>query len=268
MSRFRDTYGPWALVAGASEGLGACFARAAAARGLHPILVARREDPLDAIADELRHDHGVEPLIVPLDLAREDAWPTLRDAIGARAVGLLIYNAATIPRGRFLDHDREELCRALYVNCRGPLVLTRELGARMAARGRGGIVLVTSLAGLQGTPLFAAYGATKAFEQTLAEALWDELGRDGVDVLACCAGATRTPGFVESDPRGRVPVMEPADVVAEALAALGRGPTVVAGRSNRVAGLALSRVLPRRLAVRIMGRSTRTLYGDDGRGGR
>lgn len=130
----------------------------------------------------------------------------------------------------------------------------------MAARGRGGILLVASLAGGQGTPIVATYAASKAFEIILAEGLWDELGPAGVDVLACRAGPTRTPTFEASRPRKKVPTMEPEAVVEEALAALGRKPVVVAGRLNRAVNFVMQRLLSRPGAIRFMGRHTRQMY--------
>jgi short-subunit dehydrogenase len=148
----------------------------------------------------------------------------------------------------------------LDVNCRGPLVLAHRLGGAMARRGRGGLLLMASLAGGQGNPWLASYAASKAFEIVLAEGLWAEWRERGVDVLACRAGATRTPAFQATRPRAEVPTMAPAAVVEEALAALGRGPTAVAGRLNRLAAFLFTRLLPRRAAIRIMERATRRLY--------
>ncbi len=261
MSAFRDRYGPWALVAGASAGLGAAFARALAARGLHLLLAARRQGALDALAAELRAAHGVEVRTAALDLARPDLADAADRLAGGAEVGLLVYNAAASAIGPFLEQPVEAQLRVLDVNCRGPLVLAHRLGGAMARRGRGGIVLMASLAGGQGNPLLASYAASKAFDIVLAEGLWAELRGRGVDVLACRAGATRTPGYEASRPRARVPLMEPAKVVEAALAALGRGPTVVAGGLNKVAAFAFGRLLPRRAAIRIMGSATRRLYG-------
>jgi short-subunit dehydrogenase len=175
-------------------------------------------------------------------------------------VGLLVYNAAHAPLGPFLDGELSDLLRALDVNCRGPLMLAHRLGGRMAERGRGGIVLMSSLAGSQGTALVATYAATKAFDLVLAEGLWEELRARGVDVIACRAGATRTPGMEASRPRRGQPMMEPAPVVAATLGALGRRPSLVPGLVNRAAAFFLGRVLGRRAAVRVMGRATRRLY--------
>ncbi|HYR96395.1 MAG TPA: SDR family NAD(P)-dependent oxidoreductase [Candidatus Binatus sp.] len=258
---FRARYGPWALVAGASEGLGAAFAEELAARGVHLLLIARRPGPLEALAGRLRDRVGIEVRTASLDLG----GPGLDDAVRALTrgltVGLVVYNAADSFVGEFLDRPLGEHLRTVDVNCRGPVVLAHVLGKEMAARGRGGIVLVSSMAGFQGSALVATYAATKGFDTVLAEGLWDELRGRGVDVLACCAGATRTPGYEASQPRGGVRPMAPAAVAADALAALGRGPTTIPGMTNRVARLVMRHLMPRRVAVRIMGTTTRRMYG-------
>ena len=120
---------------------------------------------------------------------------------------------------------------------------------------------MASLAGSQGVPLVASYAASKAFDIVLAEGLWAELRGRGVDVLACRAGPTRTPAYLATRPRAEVPTMEADEVAAAALAGLGRGPTVVAGALNRAVAFALTRLLPRRAAIGVMGRGTRRLYG-------
>ena len=200
MSDFRSKYGPWALVAGASEGIGAAFADELAARGLPLILLARRVEPLDALAAQLRAAHGVEVRTASVDLGAPSLLDDVRRVCAGLEVGLLVYNAAVSLIGPFLEQSLDDKLRALDVNCRGPLILSDELGRAMVRRGRGGIVLMSSLAGTQGTPYVATYAATKAFNLVLAEGLWDELREHGVDVLACRAGATRTPAFERSKP--------------------------------------------------------------------
>ena len=261
MSVFRDRYGPWALVAGASAGLGEAFARRLAGRGLHLVLLARRGDALEALGAELRRAHGVEVRAAPMDLARPDLAAAVERATAGVEVGLLVYNAAASAIGPFVERPLDDHLRVIDVNCRGPLTLAHLLGGPMARRGRGGIVLMTSLAASQGNPLLASYAASKAFNLVLAEGLWAELREQGVDVLACRAGATRTPGYEASRPRRSVPLMEPDDVARRALAALGRGPSAVAGTLNRVAAFAFGRLLPKRASIGIMGRATRRLYG-------
>jgi short-subunit dehydrogenase len=260
---FKRRYGPWALIAGASEGLGAEFARQLAARGLNLVLVARRAELLAALGDELRAGCGVEVRALALDLGAADLAARLETAVAGLEIGLLVYNAAYSVIRPYLETSLDDKLRHVDVNVRGPLILTSLLAPAMAARGRGGIVLMSSASGLRGNELLVTYGATKAFTTALAEGLWQELQGRGVDVLATIAGSTRTPNFVASRPQlGRFlpPVQEPAQVAARTLAALGAGPVVSASWSLRLAEFLMVRLLPRRLGVRLLSNSTRSVY--------
>jgi hypothetical protein len=258
---FRTRYGPWALVAGAAAGLGAEYARQLAAKGLDLVLVDRDGAALATTAGEVEA-MGVRVRPVVLDLARADLVEALAPALGDVEVGLLVYNAAIGSVGRFLEFAPAHMQAMLDVNCRGPLVLVRALAPAMVARGRGGIVLMSSLSGNVGSEQLAIYAASKAFALVLGDALWAELRPHGVDVLAVQPGSTRTPGWQASqhpEQRGPGPhVMEPAPVVAEALAALGDGPNVVPGEQNRQAAEAVA-ALPRRQAVELVSQITRDL---------
>jgi short-subunit dehydrogenase len=195
MDRFRVRYGPWALVAGASEGIGAAFADQVAAHGVNLVLIARRAPLLARLQESLRDRHGVEVRTVAVDLVGRDALEAaLRETEGLE-VGMLVYNAAYSRIGPFLDDPLDEHLRELDLNCRGPLMFAHSFGGPMVARERGGIVLMSSLAGGQGSPGISNYAATKAYNTVLAEGLWGELRGRGVDVLACCAGATLTPKY-------------------------------------------------------------------------
>jgi hypothetical protein len=260
MKDFRARYGPWALVTGASEGIGESFARALATRGLDLLLVARRPEPLEALAVGLRAAHGIRVRTATADVARADLLAAMDALAGEDEVGLVVHNAAFSALGPFLDRPLDDLMKVIDVNCRAPLLLAHHFGRKMAARGHGGIVLMSSLAGGQGTPIVASYAASKAFEIVLAEGLWDELRPAGVDVLACRAGPTRTPSYEASRPRKKVPMMEPGPVAEEALAALGRKPVVVAGKLNRAVNFVMQRLLSRPAAIRFMGSSTRRMY--------
>jgi hypothetical protein len=258
----RSAYGPWALIAGASSGLGAEFAAQLAAVGLNVILVARRAEPLEELAATLRSTHGVEVRTASIDLAAPDLQERARACAEGLEIGLLVYNAAYSCIGPFLGQSLDDKLRILDVNCRGPLVLAHEFGNAMAARRRGGIILMSSMAGIQGAPMIATYGATKAFDRVLAEGLWEELGAHGVDVIACCAGATRTPTYEASKPVGQPPlIMESGPVVTETLAALGKTPSFIPGMANRAAGFLMERFFPRFAAIRTMGKATRKMYG-------
>ena len=261
-SGFLSRYGPWALVAGASEGLGAEFARQLADRGLNLLLIARRRAPLEKIAEELHRAHGVQVRTGALDLASADLLSSIQDLTDDIEVGMVVYNGAESIIGPFLEQELSDMLRTIDVNCRGPLILAHELGRHMQARKRGGIIIVSSLAGSQGAPLLSTYAASKAFGLVLGEGLWGELRAGGVDVLAVSVGTTRTPRYQASRPRkDPVSVMEVGPVVSQAFAALGQGPSAVPGRINQIASFVMRRLLPRRYAVRLMGSQTRSLYG-------
>jgi short-subunit dehydrogenase len=250
-------HGPWALVAGASEGLGAAFATALARAGLNVVLIARRAAPLEALAAELAA-MGVEARAVAMDLAAPDLVARLEEATAGLDLGLIVYNAAFAPIGPFLERPLDDLLAVVDVNVRGPVVALRTLAPRLVARGRGGVVLMSSLAGQQGGARLATYAASKAFNTVLGEGLWHELRSAGVDVVAVSAGAVRTPGF-EGASRGEpAGTLDAADVAEAALAGLGRGPRVVPGAVNRIAAFALS-LLPRRAAVALLAAQTKDL---------
>lgn len=256
MTAFRDRYGRWALVAGASEGLGASFAESLAERGMDLVLIARRESLLDDVADGLRDRYGVEVRPLAMDLADPELGDALAAATADLDLGVLVYNAAFVPVGRFVDADADALERAVDVNVRAPVVMLRTLLPDLLRRGRGAVILMSSLAGLQGTPRVAAYAATKAFNTVLGEGLWQELREQGIDVVACCAGAIPTPGYERSG-KGRVPGMLHPDAVARrTLDALGKGPRFVPGLVNRLVAVLLTRVLPRKAAIRLMAGNT------------
>jgi uncharacterized protein len=265
--RFTKRYGPVALIAGASEGIGAAFARESAAAGLQLVLVGRRAAPLLELAAALRGEFGVDTRTVACDLADDGAAAMIASACRGLEVGLVVYNAAASSVGGFLDTPVDAHVRAVHVNARGPLMLVHAFGKAMVERGRGGIILMSSLTAFQGTPLVAAYGATKAFNLVLAEGLWSELAGSGVDVLACCAGATMTPGYSRVTPKGARSKFaprpqDPSDVAREAFDALGHRPFVVTGRGNRVVSLVMRRLFSRRLAIGTIARAMKRQYGD------
>jgi len=247
------------VVAGASEGLGAAFASQLAAAGLDLLVIARREEPLRALAADLAKTHGVQVECAPIDLGSADLPARIADVLGDREVGIVICNAAFAPRGALATQTLESSLAAVDVNCKSTLVLIHAVLPAMVARRRGAIVVMSSLTAFQGSPYVSVYGATKAFGLALAEGLWAELAPLGVDVLACCAGATRTPGYLRAVPNGASGELEPAAVAADALKKLGRAPFTVPGLFNRVASFFMRKVLPRRTAVSIMAAQTAKL---------
>ncbi|MGB8222589.1 MAG: SDR family NAD(P)-dependent oxidoreductase [Polyangiales bacterium] len=264
MTEFVRRYGPWAVVAGASEGIGASFSQKLAARGMNLVLVARRAAPLEDLAADLRQAHGVEVRVEPMDLGSPDLVAAMNAATEALDVGLVIYNAAYSPIGTFLDGNVEDHLKAVDVNVRGPLMMSHYFGRRLVQRGNGGIILMSSMSGFQGTAMVANYAATKAYDMILAEGLWYELRRHGVDVLACVAGATLTPNYESSTDRipsgGLAKPMRPEDVTEQALRDLGHRPEGVSGRRNRLASELLRRLLPRTAAIAMVSKETERMY--------
>lgn len=259
---FARRYGPWALVTGASSGLGEEFARQIAARGLDLVLVARRRERLASLAREIEREHGVSTLVAPIDLAREDVLDALRPSIDGLEIGLLVSNAGFNHSGSFTEIPLPRLVEMLHVNCRASLALTHELAGAMADRGRGGIVLMSSVSGFIPTPRWTTYAATKAFNLFLAEALGHELRDRGVDVLAICPGGTRTEFQEVAGLRGAFGEMEVGPVVSLALRKLGRSRVAVPGAVNRL-NQALTRVLPRGLLVAATARVVRSLEAEE-----
>jgi uncharacterized protein len=256
---FADRYGSWALIAGASEGIGAAFARALYARGLNVVLIGRRAPVLAEFAATFDDPARVET--VAADLATAEGLAAVFEATRDKETGLVVANAALSPIGSFLTAEEAELTRALDLNARTPMLLARHYLPAMAARRQGGFIVMSSLAGQQGSPGLAAYAGTKAFGAVLAESLWAELRPSNVDVLVCVAGAVATPGLAENSAKKAPGTVSPETVVAAALKALGKRPRTVPGGLMRFSSVLMSRVLPRRTAITIMGSASKDVLG-------
>jgi short-subunit dehydrogenase len=248
---FAERYGPWALVAGASEGVGASAARSLGQRGVNVVLVSRRQAALDEVAETVRSSTRT----VQLDLSEPDAAGELIRATADLEIGLMIYNAGADPNmARFLDKPLEVWQAMLTRNCTTVMASAHHFGGLMAERGHGGVVLVTSGAAWAGGSRLAVYGASKAFDLILAESLWAELEPSGVHVLAMVLGQTDTPalrallGGREVDG-----LADPDDVVRDMLDNLAHGPTWPAEPSPLGS-------LPRRLAVELMTQGSAALF--------
>src|SRR3989449_1248592 len=186
------SYGEWALVTGASAGIGTAFARELAAQSVNLVLVARRADRLEALAAELREKHGVKTRVVPDDLERDGAAERLLEWVRDLEIGILVNNAGFSMVGRFERVPREKILGMIRVNCLAVAALTHAFLPAMQARRRGAVIIVSSVAGYQPLGFAATYGATKAFDLMLGEALWAENRSTGVDVLALSPGPVDT----------------------------------------------------------------------------
>jgi uncharacterized protein len=222
-----EKYGPWAVIAGGSEGIGACIAHHLAQSGIKLVLIARKIEPLEIVAASLRAH--VEVRTLALDLTDAAMLDRIREATDDIEVGLLVYNAGASHRtGPFVDWPMEDVLKVIRLNTEGQAMLAHHFCKKMAVRGRGGIVLMGSLAGNAGSPSVIAYAGAKAFSQIFAEGLWWEMKQRGVDVLHVVVGSTDTPamkrlGIVyrknESD--------DPEDVARFTLENLAKGPVAV-----------------------------------------
>jgi short-subunit dehydrogenase len=221
-------YGPWALITGGSEGVGAAFARKLAADGFRLVLSARKPGPLEDLAAELRAG-GSEVRIVSADLSKPDVLNRLREVTDDIEIGLLVYNAgANDTRGLFVELAEEVTQSVIAINVLGQANFARHYGAAMAKRGRGGIILTGSLSGYMGSPSLVAYTASKAFSRAFTEGLWAEMQPLGVDVLHLNIGFTATPAMARLG-MDLTHAQAPEDVAQEGLDNIANGPIKIAG---------------------------------------
>jgi uncharacterized protein len=236
-------YGPWALITGASEGTGAEFALRLAGKGIHCILIARREEPLAALAAQVRAK-GVECVTASVDLTAPDATAKIVEAAGDRKVGLFIANAGADTNGSlFLDRDVGDWDQLITLNIVTTMRNCHHFGKDMRARGRGGIILVGSGSCYGGLYGIGVYCGVKAFDLCFGEGLWAEMRHVGVDVLNLILGRTDTPAHrAISEANGRPfdasGMASAADVARVGLEQLPCGPTYNWGQTNDVAGYA------------------------------
>lgn len=264
----KERYGPWAVIAGASEGLGAEFARRLAMAGLNCLLVARRARVLDQLARQLRETHGIDADSAVIDLATPGATERILAAVAARTVGLFIYNAGGDGRAtRYLNKPANDWAPLVRRNVLTMMESVHAFGMRMSEAKRGGIVLVSSDAAFGGVPRLGVYSATKAFGLNLGESLWAELRSRGVDVLNLVIGATDTPTLRQvlrdhSIPAETLALALPSEVVQATLERLGDGPTYVHGLAEDDADTVQS-ARARRSRVLRTGQFLSLFFGED-----
>jgi short-subunit dehydrogenase len=264
---FAERYGPWAVVAGASEGTGRAFARKIAANGVPCILIARREAPLAALAAEIRRESGLACTTAAIDLTSPDAPDQIFAAVADREVGLFVSNAGADTNGaRFLDRDIDAWLDHVHLNVITTMSCCHHFGKLMRARGTGGLLLVSSGACYGGASFMAAYSASKAFVLNFGESLWAELRPHGVDVLNLVLGRTDTPAFRKLLAEKGMPVppglASPDDVAEVGLERLPNGPIQNWGQADDVAGFAPSSASTRRARILAIDVATKHIYGD------
>jgi uncharacterized protein len=264
--RLKERYGEWAIIAGATEGIGEQFSLQLAAKGLNLLLLARGQAGLDRVAASIKSQFpAVECDTLSIDLADAQLAEKLQRFAGDKEIGLVVCNAVYSYIGNFIDDTlaSQQLC--INVNCLSPLTFINVFSKAMLEKKRGGILLMSSMSGFQGSSMVTTYAASKAFVTVLAEGLWYELKPQGIHVMACVAGATLTPNFKKQTPAEKIASvmpMTPEAVVTEALAAFEKqkGPTIVVGQMNRFVSFLFGRLLSRKQAVNIISKATTNLY--------
>lgn len=248
--KLKQRYGGWAVVTGASDGIGREFAKSLAEAGLNLVLVARRGEVLQALAEELSARHATRTMVVAADLSEQGAIEDLLARTRELDVGLFVASAGFGTSGRFLDAPIARELNMIDVNCRAVAALSHGYATRFVERRRGGLVLLSSLLAFQGVPRAANYAATKAWVQTFAEGLRVELAPLGVDVIASAPGPIAS-GFAQRADM-RMSMALPASAVASGtLRALGRRVTVRPGWLSKALEWSLA-LLPRWGRVRVM----------------
>lgn len=249
-NKLAQGYGPWALVTGASSGIGKAIAIQLAEAGLDLILVARRNSLLTELSKELKHGRDLKVVCMSADLSQRSNVESLLQRLETYDIGLFVGAAGFGTSGTFIKSDLKQELNMLAVNCEAILLMTHFFAKSMVARGRGGIILLASLVGFQGVPYAAHYAATKAYVQSLGEALAVELKGHKVDVLSAAPGPVNS-GFADRANMQMGNVLSPDQVAVPILRALGKRDTVLPGNLTKLLVGSL-RTVPRWAKVRIM----------------
>jgi short-subunit dehydrogenase len=263
MKDFTKCYGTWVLIAGAAEGLGAAFTEAVARKKVNIIMVDIKRSSLEELALKMEKIYGVRTIQLVMDLSLEDSVMKCMHALGDLDCRLLIYIPAHSPVKLFLHNTEEELDKYINLNALTPMKLVLGFANRVKEEKHSGIVLMSSLAGLTGPQYTAPYAATKAFTNTLGEALYYEFKRYNTDVLVCCAGPVSTPTYWGSQPAQKKTdsnVLDPSVVAEYALKKLGKQAICIPGWRNRLVFFFLLHFLPRKTASYLVNKAMARLY--------
>lgn len=249
-NRLQSKYGEWAIVTGATSGIGKEIATQLAAAGLNLVLTGRRAELLYRIAMNLQETHQIKTIAEAGDLSVRSEVESLLEKTATHNIGLAVLNAGFGMSGELVDSNLDTNLNMLDVNCRAVFIMTHHFARQFKAQQRGGIILLSSMLGFQGTANTVHYAATKAYVQSMGEGLAVELKPHGVDVLCAAPGPVGT-GFAERADMKMDNPMTPTTVAIPILKALGRKSTVLPGRLTKVLTYSLS-TLPRSRRVRVL----------------
>lgn len=261
MVDLNSKYGSYALITGAASGIGRAFAEVLAQRGVNPILLDINAKDAEVLQKELRERYRVDARALILDLSAPDFMQAIIDSTQALDVGLVVHSAVVSFIGEYLEIPIEDHRKLVDVNICSSMEIAYYFCNQFKARKRGGLILLSSASALQGSALVQHYAASKAYILTLAEGLWYELRVYGVDVLGLMPGSTETPAIHVGDPDlSQAYIMQPREVALEALEALGRQPSLISGRRNRLSFFLLTRVLSRKRGTEIVSDRLMQMY--------
>ncbi|WP_018180087.1 SDR family NAD(P)-dependent oxidoreductase [Jongsikchunia kroppenstedtii] len=265
MTLTEKKYGEWALVAGGAVGMGGAYCDRLAQDGMNVVVCDRDAAELETKCAQLERDFGIRTVPVLVDLGATDALETVREKTDHLAIDVLVYNAGLASMALFTDRDIDYEMYRLNVNVRSLLALSLWFTRGMKDRGRGALILMSSVGGAIGTPYVQTYSATKAYALTLAEALWGELREYGIDVLGVLPGNTIGQNFSDVPP-GTPGFQTGREVVDEAFVALGTDPTVIAGGHNRESIASTFDIGARKATIMVMKDRMRSILDQYGAG--
>ena len=257
-SKFLKKYGPWAIVTGATDGLGKQFATQLAEIGFNLVIVARRKNLLDDLSKNLNASYKVNCISIDLDLSTNDAVTTLYEKTSKLDIGLIVASAGFGTSINLIDADIKVEKQLIDLNCRCLMEMSHLYGKKFAAQKKGGMILISSLLGFHGAFGTANYAASKAYVQALGEGLYFELKKHNVDVLTVAPAPINT-GFAEAAGMKFMLALKPENVAKESLASLGRKITLLPGFLTKFLYLSLFLLVFRNLKVMVMGLVMKTM---------
>jgi len=251
---FKEKYGSYALITGASSGIGKEFAKQLGKKGLNLVLIARRKDKLEEIATEIKEDSKVKVLAISIDLLSENIIQEIEKVTNDIEIGLLVNNAGVMYLGNYTDFSLEDYSKMIDLNVKIPTILTHHFVKKMITRKKGGIVNLAGMVGFMGTPYTSIYAGTKAYELVASEGLAYELKPKGIDMLILNPGLTETEMTANNDFSGLpMKLMKPADVVRPAINALGKKTLITPGFMNKMMKGMSKRIMSRSMNTKMFG---------------